>query len=250
MRMSRFRACGSSNRGSSKRRSQTRGLTLIELLVSMAILAFISVLVFASVDGMRRSRAGVDRITDRYREGRLAMNRISREIQSTYLSAHEPIDQSIRVITTSFIGEPGSPAARLDFNSFSHRRLRENLRESDQVEISYFGSDNPDEDGVVDLARREAMPDEEPLEGGKVEILATNIDLFDLEYLDPLTGIWREEWDSTSVVGEQGRLPLAVKVVLVLNGGTRGRDEGSRGKIRLVAKIPIQIQDTLNFALK
>ncbi len=133
MRISRSYSRSSSNRCSSQRRSRSRGLTLIELFVSMAILAFISVLVFASVDGMRRSRAGVDRITDRYREGRLAMNRISREIQSTYLSAHEPIDQSIRVITTSFVGDPGSPAARLDFNSFSHRRLRENLRESDQA---------------------------------------------------------------------------------------------------------------------
>lgn len=231
-------------------RSRVRGMTLIEMLVSMAILAFISVLVFASVDGMRRSRAGVDRISDRYREGRLAMSRISRELQSTYLSAHEPIDQSLRVVTTSFVGDPGTPAARLDFNSFSHRRLRENLRESDQLEISYFGSEDPDQRGVVDLARRAASPDEEPLEGGKVEVLATDIDLFDLEYLDPLTGIWRDEWDSTSVIGEKGRLPLAVKVVLVLNGASRSRDEGSRGKIRLVAKIPLHIQDSLNFALK
>lgn len=233
-----------------RRSSQTRGMTLIEMLVSMAILAFISVLVFASVDGMRRSRAGVDRISDRYREGRLAMSRISRELQSTYLSAHEPIDQSLRVVTTSFVGDPGTPAARLDFNSFSHRRLRENLRESDQLEISYFGSEDPDQRGVVDLARRAAPPDEEPLEGGKVEVLATDIDLFDLEYLDPLTGRWRDEWDSTSVIGEKGRLPLAVKVVLVLNGASRSRDEGSRGKIRLVAKIPLHIQDSLNFALK
>lgn len=231
-------------------RSRVRGMTLIEMLVSMAILAFISVLVFASVDGMRRSRAGVDRISDRYREGRLAMSRISRELQSTYLSAHEPIDQSLRVVTTSFVGDPGTPAARLDFNSFSHRRLRENLRESDQLEISYFGSEDPDKRGVVDLARRAASPDEEPLEGGKVEVLATDIDLFDIEYLDPLTGIWRDEWDSTSVIGEKGRLPLAVKVVLVLNGASRSRDEGSRGKIRLVAKIPLHIQDSLNFALK
>ncbi len=228
----------------------TRGMTLIELMIAMAILAFISILVFASIDGMRRSREGVDRISSRYREGRLAMARIARELQAAYLSVHAPIDESIRVVNTSFVGEPGSPAARLDFNSFSHRRLRANSRESDQLEISYFGSEDPDEGDVIDLARRSALPDAEPRRGGKVEVLATDIDLFDLKYLDPLTGQWREEWDSTAVVGEKGRLPTQVKVTLVLNGASRSRSSGSRGKIRLVSKIPIPVQDPLNFALK
>lgn len=236
--------------GFKRSRPTTRGMTLIELLIAMAILAFIGVLVFAAIDGMRRSRQGVDRINDRYREGRLAMARIARELQAAYLSAHAPIDESLLVVKTSFIGEPGSPAARLDFNSFSHRRLRADTRESDQVEISYFGSDDPDRSGVTDLARREAPPDLEPRRGGKVEVLATDIDLFQLEYLDPLTGMWREEWDSTSVVGERGRLPVQVKVVLVLNGAARSFENGSRGKIRLVSKIPLMIQDPLNFALK
>jgi len=230
--------------------SRQRGMTLIELLVSMAILAFISVLVFASVDGMRRSRAGVDRINDRYREGRLAMARITRELQGAYLTAHAPIDESLKVIETSFVGDPGTPAARIDFNSFANRRLRKNARQSDQVEISYFGSEDPDKDGVVDLVRRVAPPDEEPGEGGRVDVLATDIDLFDIEYLDPLSGIWREEWDSTSVVGEKGRLPLMVKVVLVLNGASRSREDGARGKVRLVTKFELPIQDTLSFALK
>ncbi len=226
------------------------GMTLIELLVAMTILAFISMLVFASIDGMRRSREGVDRISSRYREGRLAMARITREVQAAYLSLHAPIDESIQVVKSSFVGEPGSPAARLDFNSFSHRRLRVDARESDQIEISYFGSEDPDDGGVIDLARREARPDVEPRKGGKVEVLATDIDLFDLTYLDPLTGQWREEWDSTSVVGEKGRMPAQIKVVLVLNGAARSRSDSSRGKIRLVTKIPLLIQDPLNFALK
>jgi general secretion pathway protein J len=225
-------------------------MTLIELLIAMAILAFISVLVFSAIDGMRRSRLGVDRIIDRTREGRLAMARISRELQSAYLSAHVPIDESLEVVTTSFVGESGNPAARLDFNSFSNRRLRADSRVSDQIEISYFGSEDPERSGVTDLVRRVAPPDENPREGGKVEVLATDIDLFQLEYLDPLSGLWREEWDSTSVVGEQGRLPLQVKVVLVLNGASRSRSGGARGKIRLVSKIPLPISDTLDFAIK
>ncbi len=236
-------------RSRAKRRS-VRGMTLIELLVAMAILAFISILVFASIDGMRRSREGVDRISARYREGRLAMARITRELQSAYLSSHVPIDDSLLVVKTSFVGEPGSPAARLDFNSFSNRRLRADARESDQVEISYFGSQDPDKRDVTDLARRVSRPDADPRKGGKVEVLATDIDLFDIKYLDPLSGQWRDEWDSTSVVGEKARLPLMVKVVLVLNGAARSRSESGQGKIRMVTKVALPIQDSLSFALK
>lgn len=226
-----------------------RGMTLIELLVAMSILAFIGILVFGAVDGMRRSRSGVERVANRYREGRFAMARMSRELQSTYLSAHAPIDESLRVVNTAFVGKPGTPASRLDFNSFSNRRLMTNSRQSDQIELGYFALENSDTE-KLDLVRRVAPPDEEPGEGGKIEVMATDIDLFVLEYLDPLTGRWREEWDSTSVVGEKGRLPLQIKITLVLNGASRSRDGGSQGKVRLVTKVPIPIRDTLNFALK
>ena len=78
----------------------------------------------------------------------------------------------------------------------------------------------------------------------------TPIDLFELEYLDPLTGRWRDEWDSSSVVGEKGRLPTMVKVTLVLNGASRRDSDSSRSKIRLVTKVILPIQDPLTFALK
>jgi general secretion pathway protein J len=234
-------------KGSSRVRA--RGMTLIELLVAMTILAFIGVLVFGSVDGMRRSREGVERISSRYREGRMAMARMTRELQSAYLSVHAPIDESLRVVRTAFVGERGSPATRLDFNAFANRRLMMDVRESDQVEIGYFGSRDPDT-GAFDLVRRVAPPDDEPGAGGRIEVLATDIDLFEITYLDPLTGRWLDEWDSTASSGQLSRLPLQVKITLVMNGAARTRGEGPRGKIRLVSQVPLPIQDTLNFALK
>jgi type II secretory pathway component PulJ len=226
-------------------------MTLIELLIAMAVLAFISIMMYSAIDGMRRSRDGVERIADRYREGRMAMTRIGHELNSAYLSEHAPILPSLRVMKTIFKAERGSPASRLDFNSFSNRRLQTDARESDQLEISYYGSEDPDNRGVTDLARRVSTRiDALPQEGGHVDVLATDIDLFLLEYLDPLTGKWREDWDTTSVIGQKGRLPLQAKIVLVLNDAQRTRVGGSRGKLRLVAKVPLYIQETLTFALK
>ena len=81
-----------------------------------------------------------------------------------------------------------------------------------------------------------------------MDVLATDIDLFDLEYLDPLTGQWTETWDTTQAVGQAARLPLQVRVLLVLNGGQRSSAGRGRKTIRFVSKIPIPIQKPLTFA--
>ncbi len=233
------------------RRASTRGLTLVELLVAMSILAFISIMMYTAVEGMRRSREGVERISDRYREGRMAMSRMVRELGAAYLSEHAPIQPSLRAVRNIFKAERGSPASRVDFSSFANRRLQTDVCETDQMEVSYFGSEDPEAKGKIDLARRvSGRVDDKPIEGGRVDVLATDIDLFLLEYLDPLTGKWREEWDSSSTIAQRGRLPLQVKIVLVLNGGSRNSSTGTRSKLRLVTKMPIFIQDQLSFALK
>lgn len=232
-------------------RRGSRGVTLVELLIAVAVLAMISVLIYGAFSGMRSSRDGMQRINDRYREGRMAMARIVRELSSAYISKHAPIDESLTVVKTSFIGTPGTPADRLDFNTFAHRRLDRDAHESDQAEVSYFGSPDPDQNGVVDLARRVSpILDVEPQTGGRVEVLATDIDLFELEYLDPVTGLWEENWDSTSLTAQEDRLPLQVRVLLVLNGGRRASDVSGQAPIRLMTKVPIPIFNPLNFATK
>jgi general secretion pathway protein J len=220
-------------------------------LVAVAVLAMISTLIYGAFSGMKRSKEGVQRISDRYREGRLALSRISRDLQSAYLSKHAPFDQSIISQATAFIGTRGNPADRVDFNSFSNHRLDRDRHESDQAEISYFGARDPDRDGVIDLVRRiSTRPDLEPDKGGRVEILATDIDLFDLQYLDPTTEQWLETWDTRQAVGQPDRLPLQVRVILVLNGGRRKAADRGQDTIELMTKIPIPIQTPLTFAVQ
>ena len=230
-------------------RARRAGFTLVELLIAVAVLAGVSMLIFGAFSGMKASKEGLQRVTDRYREGRLAMARISRELQSAYVSNHAPIDLSIQVEQTAFKGTNATPADRVDFNSFCYQRLDRHSHVSDQAEISYFGSPDPDQSGVTDLARRVSPRlDLEPERGGIVQVLATDIDLFELEYFDPLTGMWAEEWDTTQATGQMGRLPLQVRVILVLNGGERSSASGAQQPLRFVAKIPIHMTRALTFA--
>lgn len=230
-------------------KSRVRAVTLVELMIAVSVLAMISVLIYSAFSGMRTSRDGIQRIGDRYREGRIALSRIARELSSAYVSGHEPIDPSLKVQQTAFVATQGTPADRLDFNSFAYRRLDRDVHQSDQAEISYFGSTDPDQNGVTDLARRVSpLLDLEPETGGRVDVLATDIDLFDLEFLDPMTGLWEERWDTTSAIAQENRLPIQVRIILVLNGGRRKSGGDGQDTIRLVTKVPIQMPRPLTFA--
>ncbi len=226
-----------------------RGLALVEVVIAIAVLTFVTMIIYGAFAGMKASREGVQRLNDRFREGRLALARLTRDVQSAYLSGHAPIDPSLKVIETAFIGQKGTPIDRLDFNTFSNLRLVRDARESDQAEVSYFGSPDPERSGVTDLARRVSTRlDLDPDRGGRVQVLATDIDLFDVEYLDPMTGQWVETWDSRQAVEQTDRVPLQLRVILVLNGGRRASAGRARGTIRLVTKIPLAITRPLTFA--
>ncbi len=226
------------------RRSSSRAITLLEVLVSITILAMVSVLIYGAFDSMSKAKNGIGRLNQRYREGRLAIRRISTELSSAFLSAHQPLNQALAVRTTVFIGTNGTPADRLDFNSFSHRRIVRDAHESDQNELSYFGSQDPEVSGKTDLARRESAElDLEPTRGGQVLVLAEDIDLFDLHYLDAVSGTWQDRWNSTQAMDQLARLPIQVKVTLVLRNGPGGKN------LPLVARIPIFISNPLTFAI-
>jgi general secretion pathway protein J len=226
-----------------------RGFTLIEVMISIAILAAMTTLLFGAFSALKRSKDGLTRVQDRQREGRLAMARITRELQSAYLSAHMPINQALLVQKTIFKGERGTPADRVDFTAFANKRLDKNAHVSDACELSYFGMSNPDGSGTTDLVRRvDTELDLEPTKGGKIEVLATDIDLFDLQYLDAQTGQWQEDWDTSQSTGQPDRVPLQVRVILVLNGGARGGSDRSRGTIRLVTKVGLNMLQPLTFA--
>jgi general secretion pathway protein J len=232
-------------------RAHARGFTLIELLIAVGVLAMVSMLLYGAFDGLERTKAGVTRLTDRYHEGRSALQRVAYELSGAYISAHAPPDQNLVAVRTAFVGVRDTPAARVDFNCFCNRRFDKDAKESDQAEVSFFGSPNPDGSGEIDLARRISPHlDLEPEHGGRVEVLASNVDLFELEYLDPATGEWTEKWDSTQALGQQNKLPLQVRILLMLKEGTRTSAERSRQPLRFITKVALALRDPLTFAVE
>jgi general secretion pathway protein J len=229
-----------------RRHASERGLTLLEILVSVAILALVSTLIYGAFDGMQRSRVGIARLDDRYHQGRQALSRMSRELQAAFLSVQQPQLIAASVRTTIFLGTDGGQSDRIDFASFSHQRLMRNVHESDQNELSYFSGRDPERADKYDLLRREQREiDLDPTKGGIVSVLCEDILSFDVQYLEPLTDTWLEAWDSSQVSSQYtfNRLPFQVRIRLTIKGG-----EGDR-PIKLMTKVAVGLQAPLTFAL-
>lgn len=228
----------------SRRRARSRGMTLLEILVSLGVMAMISLLIYGAFDSMSRGRRGEALRADRARQGRDAVQRIARELQSAYLSLHTPTNQALITRLTAFYGQNSTQYDRLDFASFAHRRVVKDARESDQAEIGYFVVKDPEVDGKMDLVRREQAPmDFDYKRGGVVNVLAEDVERFDLRYLDPLTGQWVDTWDSTQMMGQLNRLPLEVRIELEL------KPVRNTPPFRYVTKVMLPIQQPLKFGI-
>jgi general secretion pathway protein J len=222
-------------------RARARGVTLLEVMVSVGILALVGSLIYGAFDGMAKSRRSIAAINDRYHQGRQALSRMSRELESAFVSKHLPLQLNSAVRQTAFVGRK----SRVDFTAFAHRRLGSDVHESDQCEVGYFAANDPERSGKVDLVRREQRTiDLEPTKGGVVQVMVDDIESFEIKFLDPGTAQWLDAWDSTQLVGQLGRLPSQVKLTLVLKGGNYS------APIRLMTRAPIAMQSMIDFAVK
>src|SRR6185295_4914578 len=154
--------------------NRRRGFTLLELIVAVTVLAFVTLLLYGAFSGMKHTRDGLTRVQDRYREGRTALARLVRDLQGAYISQHLPINQQITVLKTAFMAHRGTPASRVDFNSFTNIRRDRNSHVSDQLELSYFAEDSIDTPGTYDLLRRSSQyPDLKADKGGRIDVVCT-----------------------------------------------------------------------------
>jgi hypothetical protein len=114
------------------------------------------------------------------------------------------------------VGKDQDDEDQLWFATLAHKRRFRDSRESDQGEVTLFTDEDPSNSSHMVLYQRTGPRiDHEPDKDGPIMPLARGVTRFDLKYLDPRTGEWKEEWDSTGPE-TPGILPRAVQIVLGL----------------------------------
>ncbi len=218
-------------------------MTLVEVLVSVAILAMVSTMIWTAFTQTHRTTRIIGEVQDVHHAGRLAMSRIARDLSNAFLTRNNPPEQGRLDLPMSlFMGEDRHPFDRLDFRAFGHRRLYRDADESDQMEVSYFVAPDPKDGRIDNLVRRESPRiDAEPLEGGNHLVLLQDVVEFDVTYFDRTQLQWIDFWSTTELQGQPDRLPEQVRVVLAF----RDTDPEEERIIRLSEKVTIALTTPL-----
>lgn len=221
-----------------------RGFTLLEVLLAVTILALVGTMVYGGFSQTALNKARVEEDVDHARVVHMTLDRIARELTMAYVSTHVNPSLDLRVVQTAFIGKDNGDDDRIDFTSFSHRRLYRNARESDQNEISYFVTESPEDPSTRVLARREQNRiDEDPRRGGKSQILLSNVEEFNVDYFDPLLSDWVQTWSTIDALAQPNRLPTQVRIRLAVKDPRRPNETQTFG-----TRVTIPITYALNHA--
>lgn len=216
-----------------------RGFTLMEVVVAVAITAFIGVVVGVTFNTTIVNKEIVEGQAEHYRMLRACMSRVVREIGAAYVSdRYDPKryrDAFDR--PTNFVGNRD----KLLFTSLSHQRLYADAKESDQMVVEYSLKTSSDSKarGRQDLVRREKALLEERMErGGTEDVLFEGVKKLEFQYWNSERKEWEDEWD-TRRPERKSILPTRVKVTLttVDDGGKEVRYT-TQARVMLNTELP------------
>lgn len=204
--------------------ANSRGFTLIEVLLSLAIFTIVGVATVRHISQLQATKTAAFQSVDVYDSIRTALSMMRSDLSQAFhvnydqlgtdnlkkLQSNQPVPHTL------FDGRK----SELIFTSLSHRVFYAGKKESEQAEISYFlfqtGGKFPS------LMKRESgIIDADPFQGGTVVKLLDGISNLKFQYWDTEQLKWIDDWTS-----EQGskvdRFPLAVKLQMTVenpNGG-------------------------------
>lgn len=217
-----------------------QGITLLELMMALAILAVMMLLTWSSTRSATDAKKAVEKSQARNHEIRLALSRMADDLSSAYLSANENQRRSVSHRRTLFLGKETSEAI-LRFSSLSHAVMWADANESEQTMIAYFTESDPEDSSKTNLLRRESrrLSDENWKQvPAQVDLLMRDIESVRFEYYDWKDEEWKDRWDSTATDGEKDRLPTRVRVVVEVP--TRDREDTRT--FRTQARLMLQEQ--------
>jgi general secretion pathway protein J len=198
------------------RRPSQNGFTLIEIMLALALMAFVTSILWGTFAQTARVKKRIEDAQDRTHTVRVALMRMSREIEMAYVSASESIGTQDR--RTMFSGSSHNDFDELRFSWFGHQRMRADAPEGDTSLVSYFTQPDRDDSTVINLMRRETRRLESKdikLIPGETYLLCPAISRLKFAYYDYKQKDWREEWDTTKADGLQ-YLPTQVRISLTV----------------------------------
>jgi general secretion pathway protein J len=196
-------------------RSHSKGFTLLEVLIAVAIMAGIVTVIYASFSTASRNVAQAEARRDAADLARTLLTKLSNDISNAYYNQF--------MKETFFYGKKsGADQDAPRFDTIALTTLtnwrKPNSKESDLWEVGYRFEEKPEKNSAVLIRKekREFGTDNTPLEGGIDYALTERVKGLRLRYYDG--SMWTDDWDNTSQRSLQ--LPKAVEITLALDDGS------------------------------
>ena len=174
-----------------------RGLTLLEVLVSLLILSIIMGAVYSTYTSNVEVIQNTRLKGQVYQMGRIALDRMTRDLESAIVAletAHEKTQLGMIAMDHE---TDGKPADRLDFTTLAHLPLSDRKPRTDLCEVGYRLTEDPENEGRYILYRRDdAIPDTDLGSGGYSHELARGVTGLDFMFQDS-RGEEFDNWDTT-----------------------------------------------------
>jgi general secretion pathway protein J len=195
--------------------SRATGFTLIEVMLALAILGFITTIMWGSFNQAVTNKRVIEGAQDRLHTVRVALMRMSRELEMAYLSDNE--DNALSYRRTFLTASSQSAVDDLAFSTFAHQRLRGGLNEGDTSVITYYGQRDPDDPRILNLMRRESrrlQADDPKTLAGEAYILCPDIAKVKFSFYDFKKKEWQRDWNTMTIGSDY--MPTHVRITLTV----------------------------------
>ena len=195
-------------------RARAAGFTLIEILLAMAILTFMTTIMWGSFSQTAANKRALEATQERVHTARVALMRMARELEMAY-TASETF--GLTNTRTFFTASSQASVDEVSFSTFAHQRLRGGLAESDTTVVTYYGERDPDDPKVTNLMRREThrLQAEDPKTlMGEAYVLCPDVSRVKFSFYDYKKKEWEREWNTRTVGAEY--LPSHVRMSLTV----------------------------------
>ena len=124
-------------------RNVESGFTLLEVMLAFAILGFITTILWGTFSQTARSRSAPRRCRTAAHAARVALMRMSRELEMAFLSDSE--NPAVAGAADDVHLESHRDVDELRFSWFGRQRLRTDIPESDTSVVMYYAEPDPDD---------------------------------------------------------------------------------------------------------
>jgi prepilin-type N-terminal cleavage/methylation domain-containing protein len=228
--------------------NRSRAFTLIEIVISSALMALILVSAYLCFNACIKGRNIVEPRADIFQNARVTMGLLTADLRGACLLPGDAAFLGMQ----RMVGE--IEADNLDFAT--HNYTPRHPHEGDFCEVSYYVEQNPQTGRFSLWRRRNPTLAPDPLSGGSKEEIADNILGARFEYSDGTD--WYDNWgevkgkakaeNSQRQQSNLDGLPEAVRITLLLDSNPASKVDSQTGKRSIEPPLVFQSVARLNLA--